>query len=112
MPRYTHLALGIFLGWFAIVMNRTWVGLIRMYPLEMEMRQSYFIAFYVWTAIVAAFFHLTAPGAIDGRVPTSNWIKIGFAMMFGVILGAAVTYVLSRSGWSGNFIETSTFSYG
>lgn len=100
MPRYTHLALGIFLGWLAIVENRTWVGLIRMFPLDMEMRQSYFIAFYVWTSIVAAFFHLTAPRALDGRVPTANWIKIGVAVAIGVFLGIAATVIIARNDWA------------
>lgn len=95
MPRYTHLAIGIFLGWLSIVMNRSWVGMIRLYPLEMWMRDSYFIALYVWTTIVAGIFHMTAPGAIDGVVPTENWIKIGIAVMIGILLGVVAGVVIA-----------------
>jgi hypothetical protein len=98
MPRYTHLALGIFIGWLSIVMNRSWAGMIRLYPLEMWMRESYFISFYVWTSIMAAVFHMTAPGAINGVVPTANWIKIGIAVMVGIMLGVLVGVAIAGMG--------------
>ncbi len=104
MPRYTHLALGIALGWLSIVMNRTWVGMIRAYPLEMWMRDSYFIAFYVWTSIMAGVFHMTAPGAIDGVVPQENWIKIGISVTIGILLGVVATIIVTSIGAvSGSF---------
>lgn len=98
MPRYTHLALGIFLGWLSIVMNRTWVGVLRFYPLETWMRDSYFIAFYVYTTIMAGVFHLTAPGAIDGVVPKENWVKIGVTLTLGILLGIACAFFLIALG--------------
>lgn len=111
MPQYTHLAIGIFLAWTGVVMTRTWSGVIRLYPLETWMRESYFIAFYIWTTLMAGIFHMTAPGAIDGVVPTMNWIKIGIAVMIGILLGVVISAFLFGTELTGAGVDFDLLSY-
>lgn len=94
MPRYTHLAIGIFFGWIAMDMTRVWAGLIRIYDLDW-MRDSRFVAFYIFTSIMAGVFHISAPGAINGTIPTKNWIHIGIAVMVGVLIGIIATFLVT-----------------
>ena len=94
MPRYVHLAIGIFLAWLAILMSRTWIGLIRWLDYDW-MRESSFIAFYVYTSIIAGCFHMTAPGSMVNSVPSRNWIAIGTAVGVGILLGMMLSYVVT-----------------
>lgn len=111
MPQYTHLAIGIFLAWMSVVMTRTWSGIIRAYPLETWMRDSYFIAFYIWTTLMAGVFHMTAPGAINGIVPTANFIKIGVAVMIGILLGLLIGTVLFGVELTGANVDFDLLSF-
>lgn len=95
MPRYTHLAVGIFFGWMALVMARSWSGISRVYPEWTWMKDSSFVAFYIFTSIMAAVFHISAPGAINGVIPTKNWIHIGIAVMIGVLIGIIATFLVT-----------------
>ena len=43
-----------------------------------------FTSYYTFLAICAAGFHLAAPVAIESRVPTIEWVKIGILVTIGV----------------------------
>lgn len=84
VDRVAQLTLGIALSWLAVVINRSWVGVIRISDADW-MRTSPMIGFYVFLSILAGVLHITAPGAINGQVPRKNWIRIGFAISIGVL---------------------------
>lgn len=84
VDRVAQLTLGIALSWTAVIINRSWVGLIRINDADW-MRASPVIGFYVFLSILAGVLHITAPGAIDGTVPRKNWVTIGVAIAIGVL---------------------------
>lgn len=94
VPRYAHFGTGIFLAWLSVLMARSWIGLIRALDAP-SMAQSKFVAFYVYTAIIAGVFHLTAPGAVGNMIPTRQWIVVGVSVGIGIMIGLIFSVVLT-----------------
>lgn len=88
LDRVHQLALGIALAWTAAVLAGSWSLLWRLAGEPAWMLGSALEGFLVWLQILGGSLHLTAPGAIDGRVPKRNWIMLGLAAGGGAGLGA------------------------
>lgn len=84
IDRVAQLSLGIALSWTAVIINRSWVGLIRITDADW-MRSSPMIGFYVFLSVLAGVLHITAPGAIGGVIPKRNRIILGLAIGTGVL---------------------------
>lgn len=80
-----QLTLGICLTWIAAIMMRLWAVAWRATGSPDWMLNSKVVGFFVYAAILGGVLHLTAPGAVDGRVPRRNWVTLGVA------IGAALT---------------------
>lgn len=90
IDRVGQLTIGIVLAWSASTVLRSWSAATRIFDLEW-MRDSPWIAFFLLNSTIAGILHLTAPGAIDGRIPGKNWVVVGAAIGIGVfIAGVAV----------------------
>lgn len=89
VDRVAQLSLGIALSWTAVIINRSWVGLIRIADADW-MRASPMIGFYVFLSILAGVLHITAPGAIDGQIPKRNRITLGLAVAAGILAALLV----------------------
>ncbi len=85
IDRVAQLSLGISLSWLAVLINRSWVGVIRITDADW-MRTSPMIGFYVFLSVLAGVLHITAPGAIDGIIPKRNQIILGAAIGVGVLV--------------------------
>ncbi|HEV7255743.1 MAG TPA: hypothetical protein VGN97_21915 [Mesorhizobium sp.] len=81
--RLAQLGLGITLAWVSIVLNRGWNAVMRFTHSEW-METHIFIAFCIYLSILAATLHITAPGALDGRIPRRNLVMLGVAVGIGV----------------------------
>lgn len=89
-----HLILGIVLAFIGVALSGVWALLWRLSDEPAWMYQSDFNGFLVYLSILACLLHITAPGAIDGRVPTRNWIALGMAA--GAAFFAAGIILVSR----------------
>jgi hypothetical protein len=84
IDRADLLALGIFFAWFAIVLRTGWAIAWRYNGYNLDWTDSYFQSYYIFLSICAAIFHLAAPGAIESRIPTIEWVKIGLLVAIGI----------------------------
>lgn len=85
IDRADLLALGIFFGWFGIVLRTAWSLVWRYYGTPLEWLDTHFTSYFLFTSLCAAGFHLLAPGAIDSRVPTWEWVRVGLLCSAGVM---------------------------
>lgn len=92
--RVEQLSLGITVGWGALLLQGLWSLLWRLAGRPAWMVDSDLDGFLVWVTILGAVLHVTAPGAVDGRVPRRTWIVTGLA--FGAGLLAAALLLLRR----------------
>lgn len=89
------LTIGIFVGWLATFYARGGSIIWRLLGQPPEWLNSALWGFHIALSCVAALAHLIAPGAIAGRVPTRQWLKIGALVTIGVLLVAAVFALLN-----------------
>lgn len=75
-----HLALGIGLSWVAVFMTRTLVETVNATD-QTWLRQSIFVAIYVYLHILSGVLHITAPAAVQPERSTRN-LPLIFAAMF------------------------------
>jgi hypothetical protein len=92
VDRVAQLSLGIALSWMAVLINRSWVGVIRVTDAEW-MRTSPVIGFYVFLSVLAGVLHITAPGAVDGVIPKRNQIILGVAIGVGLLVAWVVIWL-------------------
>jgi len=85
IDRVAQLTIGITLAWVASTMIRLWSAGGRILELEW-MRNSPVIAFCLFLSACAGILHLTAPGAIDGHIPSKNWVIVGVAVGAGCLI--------------------------
>lgn len=85
IDRVAQLTIGITLAWTASTMIRMWSAGSRILELEW-MRNSPVVAFCLFLSACAGVLHLTAPGAIDGHIPSKNWVIVGIAVGCGCLI--------------------------
>lgn len=82
---------GAFLPWVALFLLCVTAIVIRTGQGEW-LRSTPIISGYLVTFILAGVLQMASPGALDGKVPRANWVKVGFAIGAGV-LGAVLLIV-------------------
>lgn len=71
------LSLGIWLSWVSIIEQRTWsITWVLMGRPAWWVTTDFSTHFFALT-LLASILHLAGPEAIEGRVPTRQWIRIG-----------------------------------
>lgn len=85
--RSTLLATGISLIAFAAIEVRIWSILIRIFDWE-ELRNSYWLAFFLVHGLVGYLLHLAPPGAPENDIPGRNWIKTGILVGVGLLIAS------------------------
>lgn len=79
------LTVGIFVGWSATFLARGGSIVWRLVGQPPEWLNSSLWGFHIALSCVSALAHLVAPGAVAGRVPTRQWLKIGALVAIGVL---------------------------
>ncbi|WP_262027555.1 hypothetical protein [Microvirga sp. Mcv34] len=92
--RVIHLTLGITLGWIATLLSSLWGLIWRISGQPAWMLNNDIVGAFFWLQFLAAVLHLTAPGAVDGKVPTRSWLLVGVTIAGG--LGMAI-YLAGKS---------------
>lgn len=86
-----YLLLGIGISWLSITLHRGLSTVWRAYDKPEWIADHWVWSVFIFLGIIAGTLHITAPHAIDGRVPTWNWIKWGIFVALGT--AAAVTFM-------------------
>ena len=88
------LSIGIYLGWSATFIARGFSITWRLMGQPVEWLDSAIWGSHIALSCASAFAHMVAPGAVAGKVPTQQWLKIGalvamaiLAFSFFLILG-------------------------
>ena len=92
-----YLVLGIVVTWFATAMRYLYNDYWRWMGQPDMLINSRVVAFLVWVLATGGILHLTVKGAIDGRIPTGTWIRIGWWVVLGLIVGFSLIHYYSPS---------------
>lgn len=79
------LTIGIFLGWAATFFARGGSIIWRLMGQPPDWLNSSLWGFHIALSCASALAHLVAPGAVAGRVPTRQWLRIGALVAIGVL---------------------------
>jgi hypothetical protein len=93
------LAVGIFCGWFAIIVRSAIQFYWRYLDQPADFLDNYFVLYAIWLMLCGATFHLLAPGTVSSRVPTRRWVTVGIWVAAG---GAIILFTL---WWTGVLIH-------
>lgn len=89
------LTVGIFVGWSATFLARGGSIVWRLLGQPPDWLNSSLWGFHIALSCVAALAHLVAPGAVAGRVPTRQWLKIGALVAVGVLFVSGLFALVS-----------------
>lgn len=89
------LSLGIGCTWTGEIGQRLWSIVWRGLDQPYWMTQSTLLPLFLFLAVVGGIQHITAPGVINGVIPTRNWIALGVSMGVATLL----TLLLAWSGF-------------
>jgi hypothetical protein len=78
------LAIGIFIAWLGVAYARGVSILWRLADKPVDWLDSPIWGLHIALSTIGAMCHLVAPGAVEGRVPTRQWIRIGLWVAAGV----------------------------
>jgi hypothetical protein len=84
--RVEQMSMGVALGFFSSFGFGFWALLWRLAGKPDWMLESSVQAFWIYLSILAGALHITAPGAVDGRIPRPNKIALGTAVGAGVLV--------------------------
>ena len=93
IDRIDYLIMGVVLSWLSTILNRLWSTIYRSTGQPSWMFESDVLGYFIWMAIIGGILHLAAPGAIDGKVPTKNWIRVGVAVSGGIGLAMVLLWL-------------------
>jgi hypothetical protein len=90
-PTYSgQLILGIVLSWAGVAGSAGWVLIWSMAGQPQWMIDSNVNGFFLWLQILGATLHLTAKHSVEDDIPRPNWIRLGIATAFGVLIGISI----------------------
>lgn len=87
------LSLGIGCTWIAEIGQRIWSIVWRGLDQPHWMLSSPVLPLMLFLTVVGGVQHVTAPGVIDGAIPTKNWIVLGISAGAATLLLLLVTWV-------------------
>lgn len=79
------LSIGIYLGWSATFVARGFSIAWRLMGQPVDWLDSAVWGSHIALSCASAVAHLVAPGAVAGKVPTQQWLKIGALVALGVL---------------------------
>ena len=82
-----QLVLGIVLSWTGVAGSAAWVLIWSMAGRPGWMLDSNVGGFFIWLQILGGTLHLTAHKSVEDEVPKPNWVRLGLAVAFGVLIG-------------------------
>lgn len=91
----SQLLLGILCVWFAEIAISLWSLIWRLSD-QSWMLDSPILAALLYLKIIGGTLHVTAPRAVDGRVPRRSWIML----LIGATLAALIAGIIIGSKWS------------
>lgn len=100
-----QLVFGIVIAWAGGAGISAWLGLWRMAGRPEWMLDSAISGFFTWMICVGGFLHLTAPRAIDGRIPRANWAASAFALVASLALAWVLLVVPPDVRWIADWLE-------
>lgn len=78
------LPAGVFLAWAATALAAAMALIWRVSGRPPWIADSDLVALHIFASTLGGIYHLIAPGAVDGRIPRMEWIKVGCALGCGV----------------------------
>lgn len=90
------LSLGIGCTWASEIGQRVWSIAWRGLDQPLWMTQSPLLPLLVYLTLIGGVQHITAPGVINGVIPTRNWIALGLSAGVATLL----TLLLVRYGYA------------
>ena len=94
LERGDYLSLGIWITWFAVIMQAAWSIAWRARGMPLWMASTDFTSYFLFTRVCGAIFHLAAPAAINDQIPPRRWIMIGILIAVAVALAILVSYMV------------------
>jgi len=88
-----QLIMGIWVAWNFDLATRVWSLAYRYTDNSDWMLTTNTVTLLLFGRLLAAMLHVTAPDAIDGRVPASSWMKLGLAFLAGVVVATTLIYL-------------------
>jgi hypothetical protein len=92
--KFAMLTLGIVVSWASVALTSTWSVLWRLSGQPAWWVNSYPNSFGLYIALAAAVLHITAPGAVDGRIPKKLMIHLG--LIAAIVTSLAIAVVIAR----------------
>lgn len=92
------LSIGIYLGWSATFIARGFSIVWRLLGQPVEWLDSAIWGGHIALSCASAVAHMVAPGAVAGKVPTQQWLRIG-ALVALSVLAFSVLLVLGDIGF-------------
>lgn len=96
MDRVQQLSLGIGCTWMAVIGSGIWAGVWLLSGQPGWMLEHPINGFWHWLTVIGGILHVTAPRALDGRVPMRSWLLAGIAI--GTALLLVITILLHAHG--------------
>lgn len=94
VPWHRVLGAGIFIGFLGVAFARVFSIVWRAAGQDPAWLDSVVWGSHIPLSIAAALGHILAPKAIDGIVPTIQWIKLGALVSAGLLFASLVVYLL------------------
>lgn len=100
-----QLVLGIIVAWTGSAGNAAWFLLFRTGGRPEWMLDAPMNGFFVWMIGIGGLLHLTAPRAIDGRVPRANWLGVAVVALASIGFAYAITIAPPDARWIADFLQ-------
>lgn len=88
-----YLIIGIVCAGLSTALMRGWSAFYRILGRPEWMFENPIFGYLILLGIFGGVIHLTAPGAIGGRVPARNWIKVGIAIGIGAAMAISIVWL-------------------
>lgn len=88
------LVIGVDIAWASSAARNVWSWIYRGLGKPDAMVDSLWSAWFVWILFIAGFLHIIARGAVEGKIPSKNWIRAGAWIGAGLTMaGLVITYL-------------------
>jgi hypothetical protein len=82
-----YLVLGVITVCSAFTVHRVWQWVWRWYGEPKWMSSHLMVGWFLWIIASGYVVHITSVGAIDGRIPASNWVRLAGWVVIGLTIG-------------------------
>ena len=89
------LSLGIFTSWAGVLVARGVSIIWRLAGQPVDWLNSGWWGIHIALSCIGGLYHIVAPEAVAGRVPTKHWIRIGLLVAFAVLAVAGLNAIFN-----------------